>query len=103
MLSLLFLPAVLEGCNSSKHHRTEKVTSKMAVEYPLTVAAMNPAFGEDAYIEVTFNESARFYKIPKNAAPEYLRLLKKSKEEQIPVLVKRASESSDMILTVRKK
>ncbi len=69
----------------------------------MTVAAIRPPQGDDAYIEVTFNESARFYRIPKNATPEYLDLLRASEKNSTPVLVKRANEYSDIILRVRKK
>lgn len=69
----------------------------------MTVAAIRPPRGDDPYIEVTFNESARFYRIPKNAAPSYLDLLRESEKNSTPVLVKRANEYSDIILRVKKK
>ncbi len=69
----------------------------------MTVAGIRPPIGEEPYIAVTFNESARFYRIPKNAAPEYLDLLRESEKNHTPVLVKRANEYSDIILRVKKK
>jgi hypothetical protein len=100
MLSLLFLFVSLSSCAIQKK---KKNTGKNPVEYALTVAAIRPAMGEDPYIEVSFNESARFYRLPRNAAPAYLELLRESAKNNTPVLVKRANEYSDIILRVRKK
>ncbi len=100
VLSLLFLLTALQSCAIQKK---KKNTGKKPVEYAMTVAAIRPARGEDPYIEVSFNESARFYRIPRNAAPAYLDLLRESEKNATPVLVKRANEYSDVILRVKKK
>jgi hypothetical protein len=88
---------------SAATQKKKKGTVKKTVEYSLTVAAIRPATGNDPYIEVTFNESARFYRISKNAAPTYIDLLRESEKTGKPVLVKRANEDSDEILRVRRK
>lgn len=100
MLSLLFIVLFSQSCAIFK---PKKKNGMESVEYALTVAGIRPAGGEDAYIEVFFNESARFYRLPKNATPEYLTLLRMSEKEQVPVMVKRANEYSDIILRVKKK
>lgn len=102
MLGLFFLAISFPSCALVQKKKT-KNNGKTPVEYALTVAAINQPAGNEAYIEVSFNESARFYRIPKNAAPEYLELLKMSEATNTPVLVKRANEYSDIILRVRKK
>ncbi len=102
MLGLFFLAIAFPSCALVQKNKVDN-NGKVPVEYALTVAAINPPAGDDAYIEVNFNESARFYKIPKNAAPEYLELLRMSEKTNTPVLVKRANEYSDIILRVRRK
>ena len=102
MLGLFFLAIAFPSC-ALVQKNNKKNNGKVPVEYTLTVAAINHPSGDDAYIEVSFNESARFYRIPKNAAPEYLELLSMSEKTNTPVLVKRANEYSDIILRVRKK
>ncbi len=99
ILGLLFIVATVPAAAQKK----KKGTVKKTVEYSLTVAAIRPATGNDPYIEVTFNESARFYRISKNAAPTYIDLLRESEKTGKPVLVKRANEDSDEILRVRRK
>ena len=99
MLGLLFMAATVPAAAQKK----KKKSVKNSVEYALTVAAIRPAAGDDPYIEVTFNESARFYKISKNAAPGYIDVLRESEKTGKPVLVKRANEDSDIILRVRRK
>jgi hypothetical protein len=101
MLGLFFLIIAFPSCALVQKKKVNN--GKVPVEYALTVAAINQPAGNDAYIEVSFNESARFYRIPKNAAPEYLELLRMSEKTNTPVLVKRANEYSDIILRVRKK
>jgi len=101
MLSLLFLLSALSS--SAIQKKKKKNTGKEPVEYALTVAAIRPSRGEGSYLEISFNESARFYRISKDAAPAYLDLLRESEKNGKPVLVKRANEYSDIILRVRKK
>lgn len=98
MLSLLFLLGSLHASAIGKH---KKVKNK-SVEYALTVAAIR-ANNDQTFVRVSFNESQRFYKLPNNADPAYLDLLKESEKNHTPVLVKRADEYSDVILSVKKK
>jgi hypothetical protein len=100
ILSLFF---VLHTFTASAIQKKKKNTAKKPVEYALTVAAIHPPVGEDPYLEVTFNESARFYRISKNAAPAYISLLRESEKKSTAVLVKRAGENSDIIIRVRRK
>jgi hypothetical protein len=79
-----------------------KRAKQKSVTYSLTVAAINEGTAADTHLEVTFSESARFYKISKNANPAYIRLLKESRKNNTPVMVKRANEDSDVILSVKK-
>ena len=98
MLSLLFLAGTLQTHAFQKHHKTKK----NFVEHTMTVAGIRPAEHSETFITVFFLESARFYKLPKNAKPVYLELLKESERQHSPVLVKRAKEESDEILSVKK-
>ena len=66
----------------------------------MTVAIIRPA--EYKFIPVNFLESARFYKLPMDANPAFLELLKASEHNHIQVLVKRADEKSDIILSVER-
>lgn len=99
MLSLLLLLGTLQACATGKH----KKAKGKPVEYALTVAAIRPANNDQTFVKVSFNESQRFYKLPNNADPAYIDLLKESEKNHTPVLVKRANEYSDVILRVRKK
>ena len=98
VLSLLFIVALT---NRSSAYQVKKIKKK-SVEYSLTVAQIKPVNPEETFIRVSFLESARFYKLPKNADPSYLKLLKTSEKKHIPVLVKRANEESDVIVSVKK-
>ncbi|GAA4463401.1 hypothetical protein GCM10023093_11760 [Nemorincola caseinilytica] len=100
ILSLLLSCTALTSCAGT---RKKKNTGKKPVEYTLTVAAIRPAQPADQYVEISFLESARFYRLPRNADPSYIDLLQRSQQEHTPVLVKRANEYSDVILRVRKK
>jgi hypothetical protein len=75
---------------------------KKGVVDTMTVARIRPANEEDAFIKVTFNQSQRFYKIPKNADPSFIELLKESEKNNKRVIIRRASQQSDVILNVRK-
>jgi len=99
VLSLLLIVAALHSCAAQKKHKAKH----KRVEHTMTVAAIRPANHEDAYITVTFLESARFYRLPKDANPAYLDLLKQSEKNHKPVLIKRREETSDIILSVKKK
>jgi len=69
----------------------------------MTVAAIRPAGNDQAFIQVSFYESQRFYKLPKDANPAYIKLLTESERRKTTVTIKRASEYSDVILTVTRK
>jgi hypothetical protein len=81
-----------------KGHKTKKnnVTNTMIV------AAIRAANPKDTFVRVTFFQSQRFFKLPNNANPNYFKLLKESEKNNTPVIVKRANEESDVILSVEK-
>ena len=68
----------------------------------MTVAAIRVANPKDTFAKVTFFQSQRFFKLPNDASPNYLKLLKESEKNNTPVIVKRVSEESDVILSVEK-
>jgi hypothetical protein len=82
--------------------RTKHKKKTMVVEYKMTVTRIVPATRTDSFIEITFSESQRFYRLPVKAKPALLTLLKESEANAVPVLVKRASERSDVIIDVKK-
>jgi hypothetical protein len=98
LLSLLLLCLSLHACAAVKKH---KAKSKSVV-YSLTVAGIRPENKGDTFVRVSFLQSARFYKLPKDANPEYLILLKESEKSHKPVMVERANETSDVIISVTK-
>jgi len=75
---------------------------KKTVSHKLTVAAIRPANNEDTFLRISFLQSARFYKLPKDANPMYLQLLKESMQTHNEVTVERATEESDVIVSVAK-
>ena len=68
----------------------------------MTVAAIRTPGNNETFIRITFLQSQRFYKLPNDANPTYLDLLKESEKEHTPVIIRRAKEESDVILNVRK-
>jgi hypothetical protein len=98
LLSLFFL---LMG-NDAHATAKDKKKKRKAVENAMTVAGIRPPGNDQAFTQVTFNESARFYKLPKNANPAYLDMLKESQQKKTLVIIRRASEYSDVILSVKK-
>ena len=68
----------------------------------MTVLSVAPANNDETYISVIFQVSQRRYKLPKNANPAYLKLLRESEKSHTPVLVERAKEESDIIVSVKK-
>lgn len=97
ILSLLFLACFSPARGMAKKNKTTKT-----VEYKLTVARIAPSLSNDKYMEVSFLESARFYLVSKKARPTYIDLLRASEKSNKPVMVKRANERSDTIISVRK-
>ena len=98
LLGLLFLTFCTPADGAIKGHKKKKKTAT----YSLTVAAIRSANDEEAFMRVTFLQSARFYKLPKDANPGYLQLLKESELNHSPVIVERATEESDIIVSVKK-
>jgi hypothetical protein len=100
MLSLLLLAGSLQSFATSKGHKIKK----KAVEKTMTVAGFPPSEAKDAgkYVTVSFNESARFYRLSVKSDPAYMKLLKESERDHTSVVVKRADEKSDIILNVKK-
>ena len=97
MLGLLFLLLTIPSFSAPKHKPKKK-----GVENTMTVAAIRPPNGGETFVRVTFLQSQRFYKLPNDANPDYLVLLKESEKGHTPVVIKRAKEESDIILSVRK-
>lgn len=89
----------MQSCFGNKQ---TKNTGKRPVEYILTVAAIKPPADGAQFYEVTFLESARFYRLPKNASPQTLQLLTESRDKGTKVSVRRSNEYSDEILTVKR-
>jgi hypothetical protein len=97
LLSLFFVTITLQSNAAMKSHKKKA----KGVENAMTVAAIRPANTDETFVKVTFNQSQRFYKLPNDSNPKYLELLKESEKKNIPVIIKRASEQSDIILEVK--
>jgi hypothetical protein len=91
------LSVAAPSCATQKKHAKKK-----GVVHTMTVLEVQPPRKDETYIEVSFRISQRIYKLPKNANPKYLELLKQSEREHTPVMVWRAKEESDVIVTVEK-
>jgi hypothetical protein len=77
-------------------------TIDVIVTSNMTVLKILPAGKSDSVTRIIFQTSQRIYKLPLKAKPVYLLRLKESLEKHVPVLIKRASEKSDIILSVNK-
>ena len=80
----------------------KKNAKKKGVVHSMIVIIVNPPNNDETFIGVIFRVSQRKYKLPKDANPEYLKLLKDSEKNHTPVLVERATEESDVIVSVKK-
>ena len=98
LLSLLFLCFSLHACAAVKKHKGKS----KSVVHELTVAGIRPENKTETFVRITFLQSARFYKLPKDSNPEYMILLQESERTHKPVLVERVSEESDVIVSVAK-
>jgi hypothetical protein len=97
-LSLLFVLSVAatSRANQKKHAK------KKGVVHAMTVLEVQQPQKDETYIGVSFRVSQRIYKLPKDANPKYLELLKQSERQHTPVMVWRAKEESDVIVSVEK-
>jgi len=86
----------MQSCSGTKAHTTKKST----VADTMTVAAIRPANPNETFVKVTFFQSQRFFKLPNDANPGYLNLLKESEKNNTPLVVKRENQESDVILSV---
>jgi hypothetical protein len=68
----------------------------------MIVISIAPPEKDMPYFSVIFRISQRSYKLPNDANPRYLKLLKESEKKHTPVLVRRAREESDVIVSVEK-
>lgn len=68
----------------------------------MTVAAVRTPNSGETFVRISFLQSQRFYKLPNDANPAFLELLKASAQGHTPVVITRANEQSDVILSVRK-
>jgi len=98
LLSLLFMVYSIHAIAGSKHHKTKT----KGVVYSMTALYVNPPNNDETFIGIIFRESQRKYKLPKDANPQYLDLLKESEKKHIPVLVERVKEESDVIVSVKR-
>lgn len=98
LLSLLFMTPALSATAKQAHRKAKK----KGVVHAMTVLMISPPSNEETSIGVIFQVSQRRYKLPKDANPAYLKLLKESQANHTPVLVERASEASDVIVSVHK-
>ena len=98
ILSLLFLLASTTSV-FARHHKKKHAV----VEQEMTVAAIRPAQNNETFVRVTFLQSQRFYKLPNDSDPKFMARLKASEQMHIPVVIKRETEQSDIILSVENK
>jgi len=98
VVSLLFMVYALQAIAAPQHHKAKK----KGVVHSMTVLLVNLENNNEPYIGVIFQVSQRRYKLPKDANPAYLQLLKESQHDHTPVLVERAKEESDIIVSVKK-
>ena len=98
LLGLLFMACALHTQAATKKHKAKKT----GVVHSMTVIMVAPPNNDEPFIGVIFRVSQRQYKLPKNANPEYLMLLRESEKNHTPVLVERAKEESDVIVSVKR-
>jgi len=97
MLGLFFMLTATPAIALPQKHNKHK-----GVVHSMTVLAVRPANNDEPYFNVLFRISQRIYKLPKDANPAYLALLKESATKHTPVLVRRANEGSDVIMGVER-
>ena len=97
VLGLFFMLFSIQSFAAPKHR-----TKKKSIEDTMTVAAIRIPNSSETFVRVTFVRSQRFYKLPNDANPNYLDLLKASEKNHAPVIIKRKDVASDIILGVRK-
>jgi hypothetical protein len=83
---------------NARHHKAKK----KGVVHSMIVLNITPANNNETFIGVIFRVSQRKYKLPTDANPKYLQLLKESGQNHTPVLVELATEESDVIVSVEK-
>ena len=98
MLGLLFMAFTNSATAAQKKHAPKK----KGVVQSVTVLEVGAPVNDDPFIRIIFRVSQRIYKLPKDANPKYLDLLKESMHNHTPVQVRRAKEESDVILSVEK-
>jgi hypothetical protein len=87
------------SCFATKGHKKKAGP----VEQAMTVAAIRPPQTGETSSKITFLQSQRFYKLPGDADPKYMSLLRASEQKHTAVIIVRENESSDVILSVREK
>ena len=96
ILSLLLIPLIATQVFAKSHKKHKQVTQSM------TVAAIRPEQNNETFVRVIFLQSQRFYKLSNDADPKFLKLLNGSLQSHTPVIVKRETQESDVILSVTK-
>ena len=97
ILSLLLIPLIATQVFAKSHKKKHK-----QVTQSMTVAAIRPEQNNETFVRVIFLQSQRFYKLSNDADPKFLKLLNGSLQSHTPVIVKRETEESDVILSVTK-
>jgi hypothetical protein len=98
LLGLLFIVYSLQPAVAHGHHKIKQ----KGVVHAMIVLSVNLPNNDETFIGVIFRVSQRRYKLPKDANPAYLKLLKESEKDHTSVLVERAREQSDVIVSVKK-
>lgn len=93
------MAGVLQSCCVKKGNSS---TNSGGIKNTMTVMKILPETNDATFIKIVFKRSERMYKLAKNAKPEYLQLLKESEKNNTPVVIKRADEESEEILSVEK-
>lgn len=97
LLGLLLVAGAFQADAGHRHKKKAK-----GIETTMTVVAIRPPKDNETFVRVSFTPSQRFYKLPNDANPAYLELLKASEKDHTPVIIRRAKEESDIILSVRR-
>ena len=80
----------------------KKHAKKKTVVQSMTVMEVGQPVNDEPFLRVIFRVSQRIYKLPKDANPKYMQLLKASEHDHTPVLVERSKEESEVIISVKK-
>lgn len=80
---------------------TKKTECATCVYSNMIVMEVLPKDATNDFTEIIFQTSARVYKLPTKNSSKYLKLLLNSKNKNVPVIIKRETENSEIILDVK--